>query len=237
MFQTYVSNNRLRETTVMTRPAPGTKQRILDAAVRLFARRGYTAVGVREIAITAKANIAAVNYHYGNKSGLLKAILERFAELYWQKAVPPSAGTGMPGRHVLATVKSLIALYREYIELALAADGAVAVRIPDVNTFQARLLARHRVSDNEWFARLGIDVADPASAAVVRGMLTTLIEVHFRRRYENEVVTGPREGLSRAERASLPELSVHYDDAFYDRYARQLTKFYLGGARALRARP
>jgi AcrR family transcriptional regulator len=215
---------------------PAVRQRLFDEAVRLFARRGYEAVGIREIATAAAANVAAVNYYYGGKSGLLKAVIERFVELYWQAVTPPPPELESLARHVRFTVRALVTLYREHLELALAADSVMTVRVPEVNTLQARLLARHRYVNNGWFARLGIDLSDVASAAVMRGMLTNLIEAHFRQRFANEEIIGPPTGLSRAEKAELPELSVRYDDAFYERYSEKLASFYMSGVEALRGR-
>lgn len=47
-----------------------TKDRILDEAEGLFARKGYHAVSVREITQAAGCNLAAVNYHFGSKQSL-----------------------------------------------------------------------------------------------------------------------------------------------------------------------
>jgi len=47
-----------------------TKERILDEAEALFALKGYDAVSVREITGAANCNLAAVNYHFGNKKNL-----------------------------------------------------------------------------------------------------------------------------------------------------------------------
>jgi len=52
-----------------------TKTRLIDAAGEAFAERGYDAVGVREICQQADANVAAVNYHFGDKRGLYVACL------------------------------------------------------------------------------------------------------------------------------------------------------------------
>ena len=46
------------------------RERILDEAEALFANGGYHAVSVREITKTAECNLAAVNYHFGNKQNL-----------------------------------------------------------------------------------------------------------------------------------------------------------------------
>ncbi len=54
-----------------------TRDRVLDAAEGLFAERGFAAVGVREITRAAGANAAAVNYHFGSKLELYRAVLKR----------------------------------------------------------------------------------------------------------------------------------------------------------------
>jgi AcrR family transcriptional regulator len=47
-----------------------TKERILNEAEALFAMKGFHAVSVREITTAASCNLAAVNYHFGNKDSL-----------------------------------------------------------------------------------------------------------------------------------------------------------------------
>ena len=47
-----------------------TKERILNEAEALFAPKGYDAVSIREITAAAHCNLAAVNYHFGNKQNL-----------------------------------------------------------------------------------------------------------------------------------------------------------------------
>lgn len=46
------------------------RERLLKEAEILFAEKGYHAVSVREITKAAECNLAAVNYHFGNKRNL-----------------------------------------------------------------------------------------------------------------------------------------------------------------------
>jgi len=51
------------------------RERILLAALRLFADKGYASTSVRDIAQAADANIAAIGYYFGDKAGLYRAAL------------------------------------------------------------------------------------------------------------------------------------------------------------------
>lgn len=57
-----------------------TRERILDAAERLFARRGFHGVSIRDITGAADVDVALANYHFGSKQGLLEAVFLRRAE-------------------------------------------------------------------------------------------------------------------------------------------------------------
>ena len=54
-----------------------TKERILAAAERLFSEQGLDGVSVREIAAAAKLDVAMINYHFGSKLGLYRAVFHR----------------------------------------------------------------------------------------------------------------------------------------------------------------
>ncbi|BCL75503.1 hypothetical protein JHS3_12390 [Jeongeupia sp. HS-3] len=61
-----------------------TSARILDAAEKLFVEHGFHATSMRLITQAAGVNIAAVNYYFGSKDGLFKAVFERRAEPFSQ---------------------------------------------------------------------------------------------------------------------------------------------------------
>jgi AcrR family transcriptional regulator len=67
-----MSRDRLRTDTARTREA------LLDAAERLFATQGITAVSLRAINTAAGArNVSAAHYHFGSKDGVVAAVVAR----------------------------------------------------------------------------------------------------------------------------------------------------------------
>ncbi len=82
----------------------GTRGRLLNAACVHFAARGYRSTTLQEICADAQANIAAVNYHFGSKLELYRAV--------WAHAVEQTdAAYPVPeevGANPLAWIKTLI---------------------------------------------------------------------------------------------------------------------------------
>jgi AcrR family transcriptional regulator len=69
----------------------------LKAAERLFAARGFTDVTVREICRAARANVAGVNYHFGDKLGLYREVLQVAIDAIREtNDAGRAAGTGRP---------------------------------------------------------------------------------------------------------------------------------------------
>ncbi|HIE32734.1 MAG TPA: TetR family transcriptional regulator, partial [Thermodesulfobacteriaceae bacterium] len=46
------------------------RERLLEIAEEIFAKRGFAEAGIREITSQAGCNVAAVNYHFGDKKKL-----------------------------------------------------------------------------------------------------------------------------------------------------------------------
>lgn len=56
----------------------GTSANIVQAAETLFAEQGFAETTVRQITSKADVNLAAINYHFGSKKGLIQAVAEKF---------------------------------------------------------------------------------------------------------------------------------------------------------------
>ncbi|MFD2177413.1 TetR/AcrR family transcriptional regulator [Veronia pacifica] len=59
-----------------------TKAKILNAAEQLFAEHGFKDTSLRTITGKAGVNLASVNYHFGDKKSLVRAVLGRYLEQF-----------------------------------------------------------------------------------------------------------------------------------------------------------
>lgn len=64
-----------RRPTVQAR-GEDTRRRILETALDLFAALGYEGASTRQIAEGAGVNLPAIQYYFGNKEGLYRAVIE-----------------------------------------------------------------------------------------------------------------------------------------------------------------
>ena len=75
-MQPFVSIRLLKSKKGTDMSRQDTKQRIMDAAVRIFSRKGFSNTTMRQITTEAAVNLAAVNYHFGTKENLIEEILK-----------------------------------------------------------------------------------------------------------------------------------------------------------------
>ena len=102
-----------------------TRDRILDAAECVFADKGLDGSSVRDITTAANVNLAAVNYHFGSKTGLIEAVFSRHlgpmntARLALLDRVEEQAGESSP------SIESVLdAFIRPVVAHHLAEHGA-----------------------------------------------------------------------------------------------------------------
>jgi AcrR family transcriptional regulator len=105
-----------------------TRQTLLESAGEVFAEFGFHAATVREICQRAGANIAAVNYHFGDKEKLYLEVL-RYAQRYAAEKYPTDFGitdSAPPEDKLKAFIRSF--LLRIFDEGPLAWHGKIMAR-------------------------------------------------------------------------------------------------------------
>jgi TetR/AcrR family transcriptional regulator, regulator of cefoperazone and chloramphenicol sensitivity len=73
-----------------------TRAQLIEAGLDVFGRLGFEGASTREIAKAAKANLAAIVYHFGGKEGLHRAVAEHVAQSILQRIGPTLAVVGDP---------------------------------------------------------------------------------------------------------------------------------------------
>ncbi|MGC4084926.1 MAG: CerR family C-terminal domain-containing protein [Vicinamibacterales bacterium] len=198
-----------------------TRQRLLDAARRLFAEQGYRRVTVREICGRAGANVAAINYHFGGKQGLYREILDE-----------------------------AIVVMRETSELAMRAGQGATVE-QRLRAFIRVFIQRVSSEGNPWIRQLmAHEMAEPTDGLdhVVQEAIVPRIE--YMKGLVAEIL-GADEDDERVWRCVLSVQSQFHtimakpvaerlvpgmtgDPASLERLARHIADFSIGGIRSLR---
>ncbi len=128
-----------------------TTERILDTAEILFAQKGYRAVSVREITSAAECNLAAVNYHFGNKENL-------YLEVFRSRWVPRAMRLRESFRKYLASQDSLS---ESTVVRALAqafVDGPLS---DDERLRHSQLMTREMTQPTKAFKHVAEQVIQP----------------------------------------------------------------------------
>ena len=69
-----------RETASSASRGEDTRQRLIEAALKIFGESGLEGASTRMLADAAGANLAAIPYHFGSKEGLYRAAAEFIVE-------------------------------------------------------------------------------------------------------------------------------------------------------------
>lgn len=169
-----------------------TPDRLLDAASRLFAQKGFHGATVRAITRAARANLGAVTYHFGSKSRLLHAVLERHVGALVARA-QAAAALPRPARERLA------ACVQAFFGLAAEQPDALPTfvrwllereRVPaEVAAQQRELLGAIAGIVREGVARGELRPVEPGFAAF--SLLSQCVWFHLVRHAASQVVGAP----------------------------------------------
>jgi AcrR family transcriptional regulator len=140
-----------------------TRDRLIAAASRVFAAKGYDGASVRDIASAAGVNVSLVSYYFKGKDGLHRACLEEF------------------GKNRLAESERILAKPNSYEEFKVRLSMWMA-QVLEMHATQsevcamihqewAREVLRHRDVIEATFVRIFQNVVAYATSAQKRGWL------------------------------------------------------------------
>src|SRR5579872_740133 len=84
-----------------------TREKLIEAAGRVFAEKGYQGATVREICRQAGANVASVNYTFGDKLGLYTEVLRQSVRAAQGAALSAALTSDMRPEQVIRSVITL----------------------------------------------------------------------------------------------------------------------------------
>lgn len=195
-----------------------TRAALLKAAALIFSEQGYAGASVRQITQLAQANQAAINYHFGGKEQLYRAVLE-------------------VARDALANESALDAAELD----AMSPEGALRSYL---RQFLAPLVKRDRVSSYmrifAWEAVQSTDIfqafikdSPPRIFTLARRVVSRFLPVDAR---PEEVTIAtlwlaqqPMFFVRDAERLASGPLQMKFDEPMVERLVDMLTRLSLGG--------
>lgn len=95
-------------------PEPSSRTKILDVAEALFARRGYSGVGMKEVADGAGFGKSSVFHHFKSKAELYSAVCVRILEGLEGRLVRSLAQGGEPGARLDRAIGDIVDVLAEH---------------------------------------------------------------------------------------------------------------------------
>jgi AcrR family transcriptional regulator len=150
----------------MTEPSVSTRDRILNAAERLFADHGFESTSIRAIIGEAGVNLAAIHYHFRSKEALLEAVLQRrISDINAERLRRLDAAEAAAAPRPAVVEEVLAALVIPTVEFALRDEsGSTFVRL------MGRILGEPKFSLSDFFRKYFGSVIARFSEALVRAL-------------------------------------------------------------------
>jgi AcrR family transcriptional regulator len=201
------------------------RERIFNAALRLFAEKGFSTVGVREIAHDADVNLSMISYYYNGKIGILKEIVGEFYDRYFALAKECTEKEQGIKNQVYLFIREAVQFFKSNIALVRVVFTETQIPSPIIAEAKAKKVHEHKELGKKLFFCLceescnshNGDILDDSEIEkymmVIYPALLNMIYSHFMMKpilqeaYEDTV----------------------FDDAFYEHYAETIATLFFKG--------
>jgi AcrR family transcriptional regulator len=93
---------------------PSSRDKILDVAEALFARRGFAGVGIQEVADAVGLGKSSLFHHFRSKAHLYLAVLHRVLGRIEERLAPALGAAGEPAARLDACIEALVDALAEH---------------------------------------------------------------------------------------------------------------------------
>ncbi len=192
------------------------KSRILDVSVSLFSKKGFSGVGVREIAAEADVNPAMISYYFHGKTGILQEIIKRFFILYlpvFENIDDPALPPDVCFRNF---IRRLVLFIRDHTELFLLIYNELPLDVPEVADMKALFISGLIERTGGLMQRFGLNPEDRETFAMIGPSIISAIVTQFRLRPVMKQV-----------------YRVEPNDRYYNQYIDTISALFLDGVRGI----
>jgi AcrR family transcriptional regulator len=133
------------------------KQRIYDAALRLFSKKGFSTVGVREIAQEAEVNLSMISYYYNGKIGILKEMVGKFYDRYFELARECTANEKSVENQVQLFIREVAQFFKSNIALVRIVFSETHISAPIIDEIKINKVIEHKEIGKKLFYYLCAD--------------------------------------------------------------------------------
>ncbi len=159
---------------------PESRERIVKAAVKLFARQGFAGTGLRELSADAGVNLAMINYFFGSKKELLKEILDVFFSGYMAIARKELSGDDDLQTKLGRFISSAITYFEAHRDYLLVTITELPHDDPDIIEYKATWGRQMiEIIDREICRPLSAKTGRRISPIVIGPMLTSMMASRF----------------------------------------------------------
>ncbi|XGC82334.1 TetR/AcrR family transcriptional regulator [Bdellovibrio bacteriovorus] len=98
----------------------GARQKIMDAAIELFARDGLHGVSTRDIAKASGLNLSLISYYFGGKEGLYKTAIHEFSAKIFAQIQEVTDEFEQDEVSAKSIQRAIVALINNFIDMRVA---------------------------------------------------------------------------------------------------------------------
>ena len=192
------------------------KQNILDTAASLIARKGFAAVGVREIAKKSKVNISMISYYFGGKTGILKAIIADYFDSIGH-SLKSVMDKGLPTEsEIKEVIKNLARIMKDKENICRVAIFELPFDLPEVAEFKLNLVKRNRQFVGKKLQE-GFRITDKTTHMIIGHAFISLVYSNF--------LFG---------KMSNKSSGIIEDEKYYDKYSELISIIFLNGINGIK---
>jgi len=150
-----------------------TRRRLIETAIEVFATYGYEGASTRRLAERAGVNLPAIQYHFGSKEGLYRAVVGYFTDNMEQQMagigarIKAAFAAGKPSRG--AALRLLLELLEEFVALVFeGGEGDTRASVESRKLFFARAEVERSAALESLYAAMRRCVGEPCATLVAR---------------------------------------------------------------------